>query len=44
MFWLDSWKFENSTTPLHERYPRIFSYALDEKLTAEEVYAAADIT
>jgi hypothetical protein len=44
MFLLDSWKFENSSTPLHERYPRIFSYALDEKLTAEEVYAAADIT
>jgi hypothetical protein len=44
MFWLDSWKFENSTTPLHERYPRIFSYALDEKLTSEEVYAATDIT
>jgi hypothetical protein len=38
LFWLDSCKFENSTTPLNERYQRIFSYALDDKLTAEEVY------
>lgn len=44
MFWLDGWRFENSTTPLHERYPRIFSYAIDDKLTAEEVYATEDIT
>jgi hypothetical protein len=44
LFWLDSWKFENSNTPLSERYPRIFSYVLDDKLTAEEVYAIDDIT
>jgi hypothetical protein len=44
MFWLYCWKFENSTTHLHERYPRIFSYAIDDKITAEEVYATSDIT
>jgi hypothetical protein len=44
LFWLDCWKFENSNTPISERYPRIFSYALDDKLTAEEVYAVDDIT
>jgi hypothetical protein len=43
LFWLDSWKFENSNTPLNERYPRIFSYALEAKLIAGEVYAADDI-
>jgi hypothetical protein len=44
LFWLDNWKINNSTTPLKERFPRLFSYVLDENLSAAKVYAIEDIT
>jgi hypothetical protein len=38
LFWSDKRLFDGSTRPLAERFPRLYSYVLDSKLTAAEVY------
>jgi hypothetical protein len=44
MFWTDKWEIAGSSQPLCHRFPRLFSYALDEKLSASQVYGAKDKT
>jgi hypothetical protein len=44
LFWSDKWKIGESTIPLSERFPRLFSYDLDDKLSAAEVYGTQDRT
>jgi hypothetical protein len=43
LFWSDNWWFDGSTQPISERFPRLFSYALDSKLSAAEVFASDDM-
>jgi hypothetical protein len=38
LFWSNKWLFDGSTRPLAERFPRLYSYVLDSKLTAAEIY------
>lgn len=33
LFWHDSWTVLNSSVPLRERFPRLFSFVLDDKLS-----------
>ena len=42
LFWSDKWSLDNSSEPICRRFPRLFSYALDDKLSAAEVYATQD--
>ena len=44
MFWADNWLFDGSAVPLSVRFPRLYSYVLDNKLTAAEVYGQEDIS
>ena len=44
MFWADNWLFDGSDVPLSVRFPRLYSYVLDNKLTAAEVYGQEDIS
>jgi hypothetical protein len=44
LFWSDKWLFDGSSTPLAERFPRLHSFVIDPKLTAEEVYECQDFT
>ena len=43
MFWEDAWALGDSTQPLALRYPRLFSYVLDRKMSAAEVYGHPDM-
>ena len=43
MFWEDAWAFGDSTQPLSLRYSRLFSYVLDKKMSAAEVYGQPDM-
>ena len=43
MFWEDAWDFGGSTQPLSLRYPRLYSYVLDKKASASEVYGQQDL-
>jgi hypothetical protein len=43
LFWLDKWLFNGSITPIAERFPRLHSFVIDPKLTAEEVYDCHDL-
>ena len=42
MFWEDAWDFGGSTQPLSLRYPRLYTYVLDKKASASEVYGQQD--
>jgi hypothetical protein len=44
LFWSDNWKVNGDFHPLKERFPRLFSYALNETMSASMVYAEEDIT
>ena len=43
MFWEDAWDFGGLTQPLSSRYPRLYSYVLDRKASASEVYGLQDL-
>jgi hypothetical protein len=43
MFWSDKWSLNDSESPLKERFPRLFSYVLDQDLSARQVYLQEDI-
>jgi hypothetical protein len=42
LFWLDKWKLDGSYVPLCQRFPRLFSYVLDDKMSASQVYMFED--
>jgi hypothetical protein len=44
MFSLDKWLFNGSTEILAERYPKLHSYAMDNKLTAAAVFSCEQMT
>jgi hypothetical protein len=44
LFWSDSWSLDGSTTPLMTRYPSLFSYVLDENISAAKVMALEDLS
>jgi hypothetical protein len=35
--------FMGSTTPIRERYPRLFSYVLDDKLSVQDILTNPDL-
>lgn len=43
LFWSDSWNFGGSVEPLRTRFSRIFSYAINEKLSNWEVAHSASL-
>jgi hypothetical protein len=42
LFWSDNWTVNNLSTPMMIRFPWLFSYALEENMSAANVYAAND--
>jgi hypothetical protein len=38
LFWLDNWKVNGSSIPLKARFPRLYSFVLDDQLSAAQVY------
>jgi hypothetical protein len=44
ILWSDKWQFKDSLEPLSARFPRIFSYVLDQHMSAAELYATQDRT
>jgi hypothetical protein len=43
LFWSDGWHCDGSTTPLRDRYPRLFSFVLDDNLSAAKVFYTEDL-
>jgi hypothetical protein len=43
LFWSDNWCLNDSSMPLQNRFPRLFSFVLDESLSAAAVYSTQDI-
>jgi ubiquinone/menaquinone biosynthesis C-methylase UbiE len=44
LFWLDRWHIDGSSTPLCERFPRLYSFVLCDKMSAAMVYEVEDIS
>jgi hypothetical protein len=44
LFWLDSWKLKDSSICLKDRFPRLFSFVLNDSLSASQVYEMEDIS
>jgi hypothetical protein len=44
LFWSDNWKLNVYTMPLKLRFLRLFSFVLEENLSAAEVFSVQDIT
>jgi hypothetical protein len=42
IFWSDKWKFHDSLVPLSERFPRLFSYVLDQHMSVADYFEAVD--
>jgi hypothetical protein len=42
LFWSDKWMFNGSIEPLSPRFPRLFSYVLDPKISATQFYQTDD--
>jgi hypothetical protein len=42
LFWKDSWSLNGISEPLSARFPRLFSYVLNDQLSAADVYATQD--
>jgi hypothetical protein len=43
MFWQDNWKVDGLARPFMFRFPRLFSYVLNDKMSAQEVYSVEDL-
>jgi hypothetical protein len=43
LFWFDNWAANSSSIPLRIRFPRLFSYVLEENWSAQRVYASNDL-
>jgi hypothetical protein len=44
LFWSDNWSVNGASHPLMSRFPRLFSFVLNENLSAAMVYAQEDFT
>jgi hypothetical protein len=44
LFWFDNWAVNSSSIPLKTRFPRLFSYVLEENWSAQRVYASNDLS
>lgn len=44
LFWHDSWNILNSSVPLRERYPRLFSFVLDDKLFVNDFIMEGELS
>jgi hypothetical protein len=44
MFWSDKWLLNDSDRPLKDRFPRLFSYVLEQDLSSRQVYLQDDMT
>jgi hypothetical protein len=44
LFWLDNLQSNGSTTPFQLRFPRLFSYVLDEHASASKVFLTEDLS
>jgi hypothetical protein len=42
LFWPDEWEINNSTTPLHQRFPRLFSFVKDDKISVRDMILLRD--
>jgi hypothetical protein len=43
LFWSDNWLLNGSSRPIKFRFPRLFSYVLEENMLACEVYSTQDM-
>jgi hypothetical protein len=44
LFWQDNWKVNGSSIPLKDRFPRLYSFVLDDHLSAAQVYGMHNIS
>jgi hypothetical protein len=44
LFWSDNWTINNSSVPMRHIFPQLFSYVLEENLSAANVYASHDMS
>jgi hypothetical protein len=44
LFWLDKWNVDGSTTPLKDRFSRLYSFVLDDQLSATQVFEVHDMS
>jgi hypothetical protein len=44
MFWQDNWKVDGVARPFMFRFPRLFSYVLNDKMSTLEVYSVEDLS
>ena len=44
LFWFDAWVFLGSSVPLRERFPRLFSFVIDDKVSVREVINTLDMS
>jgi hypothetical protein len=44
LFWSDSWEINGSSRPLKDRYPRLFSFVLNENMSIAQVYDQGDFS
>jgi hypothetical protein len=43
MFWQDNWDIDGSNKPLMLRFPRLFSFVLNDKMSALQVFEVEDL-
>ena len=43
LFWYDAWVFLGSSTPLRERFQRLFSFVIDDKVSVREVLSTPNM-
>jgi hypothetical protein len=44
LFWSDNWNINGMVRPLKLRFPRLFSFVLNENISAAKVYEQEDIS
>jgi hypothetical protein len=42
LFWADAWNFDGSANSLSERFPRLFSFAKDDKISVRDMVPLLD--
>jgi hypothetical protein len=43
IFWSDTWLMDNDSRPMKDRFPRLHSYALNENMSAAQVYSSTNM-
>jgi hypothetical protein len=44
LFWSDEWEVDGSTVPLRQRFPRLFSFSKDDKISVRDMVMLRDRT